>query len=262
MVRRKGKNCFFNTQKILCSRCFHFSVKTGAASVLFCEKMEGGIEFLGLFTIIVCEFKIGLIMKRVLYVHGFRGSAYGRGYKRVLSALPGGYKLFSIDYDEADCSHAREQILNFIDEFKIDLVIGSSLGGFITLTLNGIPRFVINPCWDPPVELCKLVEQDAAFTKMIKTYMPYEIWIAKSVNYQEKMLVKGFFGKYDELFGTKYVEEFSGYYSSYEMIDSGHHLSEEGAKQIFKNIDDYWKRVRILENMQKANDDIISDVLD
>ena len=68
-------------------------------------------------------------MKRVLYVHGFRGSAYGRGYKRVLNALPEGYKLFSIDYDEADCSHAREQILNFIDEFKIDLVIGSSLGG-------------------------------------------------------------------------------------------------------------------------------------
>ena len=65
------------------------------------------------------------------------------------------------------------------------------------------------------------------------------------------MLVKGFFGKYDELFGTKYVEEFSGYYSSYEMIDSGHHLSEEGAKQIFKNIDDYWESVRILENMQK-----------
>ena len=29
-------------------------------------------------------------MKRVLYVHGFRGSAYGRGYKRVLSALPEG----------------------------------------------------------------------------------------------------------------------------------------------------------------------------
>lgn len=210
-----------------------------------------GIEFFGLFTIIVCDFKIDWIMKRVLYVHGFRGYAYGRGYKRVLNALPEGYKLFSIDYDEADCSHAREQILNFIDEFNIDLVIGSSLGGFITLTLNGIPRFVINPCWDPPAELCKLVEQDAAFMKMIKTYMPYEIWIAKSVNYQEKMLVKGFFGKYDELFGTKYVEDFSGYYSSYEMIDSGHHLSEEGAKQIFKNIDDYWERVRILKNMQK-----------
>lgn len=63
-------------------------------------------------------------------------------------------------------------------------------------------------------------------------------------------------------FGTKYVEVFSGYYSSYEMIDSGHHLSEEGAKQIFKNIDDYWESVRILENMQKANDEIVSDVLD
>ena len=58
------------------------------------------------------------------------------------------------------------------------------------------------------------------------------------------------------------MEEFSGYYSSYEMIDSGHHLSEEGAKRIFKNIDDYWESVRILENMQKANDEIVSDVLD
>ena len=49
-----------------------------------------GIEFFGLFTIIVCDFKIDWNMKRVLYVHGFRGSAYGRGYKRVLNALPEG----------------------------------------------------------------------------------------------------------------------------------------------------------------------------
>lgn len=45
MVRRKGKNCFFNIQKVLCSKCFRFKVKTAAASVLFCEKMKGGIEF-------------------------------------------------------------------------------------------------------------------------------------------------------------------------------------------------------------------------
>ena len=65
------------------------------------------------------------------------------------------------------------------------------------------------------------------------------------------MLCKCLFGKDDGLFGTKYVEQYSRYYSSYEMIDSGHHLSEEGAMQIFKNIDDYRESVRILKNMQK-----------
>lgn len=58
MVRRKGKNCFFNTQKILCSRCFHFSVKTGAASVLFCEKMEGGLNFLNFLLLLYVNLKL------------------------------------------------------------------------------------------------------------------------------------------------------------------------------------------------------------
>lgn len=103
MVRRKGKNCFFNTQKVWCSRCFHFFSENGCRKCfIFVKKIGVGIEFLGLFTIIVCDFKIDWNMKRVLYVHGFRGSAYGRGYKRVLNALPEGYKLFSIDYDESD----------------------------------------------------------------------------------------------------------------------------------------------------------------
>lgn len=58
MGRRKGKNCFFNTQKVLCPRCFRFQEKMGAASVLFWEKMEGGLNFLDFLLLLYVNLKL------------------------------------------------------------------------------------------------------------------------------------------------------------------------------------------------------------
>ena len=49
----------------------------------------------------------------------------------------------SFTYTQADVAKARQEILGYIREHGIDLVVGSSLGGFIALTLSGIPRIVV-----------------------------------------------------------------------------------------------------------------------
>ena len=57
--------------------------------------------------------------------------------------VPEGYMVESFTYTQADFAKARQEILGYIREHGIDLVVGSSLGGFIALTLSGIPRIVV-----------------------------------------------------------------------------------------------------------------------
>lgn len=175
-------------------------------------------------------------MRKILYVHGYNGMPEGYSCNLIKSVLPEGYTIEGVDYDQNDCALARQQIFDYIKEHGIDLVIGSSLGGFITLTLTGIKRFVINPCCLPSVELPKIdVPQE-----LINTYKPFEPLLDQACN-EDRNLVRGFFGDHDELLGDRYVEFFSQRFGHWQRISSGHHLSLEGAKVIAESLDVYFE---------------------
>lgn len=175
-------------------------------------------------------------MRKILYVHGYNGMPEGYSCNLIKSVLPEGYTIEGVDYDQNDCALARQQIFDYIKDHGIDLVIGSSLGGFITLTLSGIKRFVINPCCLPSVELPKIdVPQE-----LISTYKPFEPLLDQASN-EDRNLVRGFFGDHDELLGDRYVEFFSQRFGHWQRISSGHHLSLEGAKVIAESLDVYFE---------------------
>lgn len=171
-------------------------------------------------------------MRKILYVHGYNGMPEGYSCNLIKSVLPEGYTIEGVDYDQNDCALARQQILEYINAHNIDLVIGSSLGGFITLTLSGTKRFVINPCCLPSVELPKI---DVPH-ELIDTYKPFEPLLDQASD-KDRLLVRGFFGDHDELLGDRYVEFFSQRFGQWQRISSGHHLSEEGAKVIAGSLD-------------------------
>ena len=171
-------------------------------------------------------------MRKILYVHGYNGMPEGYSCNLIKSVLPEGYTIEGVDYDQNDCALARQQIFDYIKAHDIDLVIGSSLGGFITLTLTGINRFVINPCCLPSVELPKIdVPQE-----LIETYKPFEPLLDQASD-EDRSLVRGFFGDHDELLGDRYIEFFSQRFGHWQRISSGHHLSEEGAKMIAERLE-------------------------
>ena len=119
----------------------------------------------------------------------------------------------------------------YIREHDIDLVMGSSLGGFITQTLKGLPRILINPCWLPSEVLPAI----GAPAELVATYAPFEKW-AEEHAAEDKSLVHAFFADADELLGDKYVSAFMCHYpkSHCHRIHSRHHLSEEGARAIIE----------------------------
>lgn len=170
-------------------------------------------------------------MKKLLYIYGYGGSAAGSTVTLLKRLMPEGYSIESFTYTQADCAKAREEILAYIAEHEIDMVMGSSLGGFITLTLTGVPRIVVNPCWQPSMVLPAL----GASASLVATYAAFEEAIERP---EDPEMVQAYFADADELLGDKYIERYQRYYdaSHCHRIVSGHHLSEAGARAIIADL--------------------------
>lgn len=171
----------------------------------------------------------------ILYVHGFNGSPEGHSYNLLKKHLPEGCEIIGMDYDQNDCNRALEQIRHTVKEKQINLIIGCSLGGFLTLLTEGVERFVINPCYLPSIELPKLKVQNglpAATPEMIATYEPFE-YTCRNLPVIDKQRIHCFIGHADELFGDKYYEDIiEDLGRPPRMLFSGHHLSESAAETL------------------------------
>ena len=170
-------------------------------------------------------------MKKILYIHGYNGNKHGVSYQRIKKYAKG-FDVVAIDYDQEKPNEAIRTILDYVYDNNIDLVIGSSLGGFLTMNCFDIPRVVINPCIMPVMELPKLGYKGPT--------SDYKILQKSLLNYKpdslEKLTCIGCFGDNDELFGTKFLETFkSKGYKAYN-IQSTHQISEKGAKQLMEVI--------------------------
>ena len=88
----------------------------------------------------------------ILYIHGYNGSPFGSSYHH-LKLYAAGHNLHSIDYNPEQPELAIQSIKQYVADNQIDLIVGASLGGFLAMHIFGIPRIVVNPCWNPAVEL-------------------------------------------------------------------------------------------------------------
>ena len=93
---------------------------------------------------------------KILYVHGYNGDPYGESYNNLKNQCGTKHELHTIDYDPNKPIDAIKIINKYVDEHKIELIIGASLGGFLTMNVFGVSRIVVNPCWNPAIELPKI----------------------------------------------------------------------------------------------------------
>lgn len=174
-------------------------------------------------------------MKKLLYIHGYNGSPEGSSCQLFRKHMPQDeWQVIGMDYNQEDCAVALQQIRETIEREGIDLVAGSSLGGFLALLTTGIKRIVINPCYLPSVELPKLGPHNglpAPSKEMIATYAAFEPQL-KTFDFDERKLITGYFAEHDELLGSRYSEMFIYDVAALREIPGGHHLCEEAVKTI------------------------------
>lgn len=184
-------------------------------------------------------------MVRTLLIYGFNGSPDSQYCQMLKKWLPSDkFDVRCYEYPQGDCRKSLASIESIIASEKIDLVIGISLGGFVTLALKtDRKRIVINPCMRPSVELPKLTPRpdhsnDSLPSKdMIESYKSLE----RQVNRKnlDNANVMGFFALDDELFGLKYLKGFVEKWGSATPIPGGHGGCEEAMPQVVECIIDF-----------------------
>lgn len=193
-------------------------------------------------------------MIKILFVYGYGGSPESTFCRLIREALPASdYEVLCPEYPQEDIEATRRFLTDFIEKEGIDMVVGTSLGGFITLSLDvALPRVVINPCMKPTVELSKLQPRDGhpedkiVSQEMLTGYGKYEDGV-NCGTYRRSPKVIGLFAEHDELLGTKYKKGFKAYYDDARSMSGGHHGNPEAIPAICQAIKDVMKPILYID---------------
>lgn len=160
----------------------------------------------------------------ILYIHGLNSTANSRTATVMQQCLGNSYKVYAPAIPKQP-DEALSVVKNAIHQYKIDLVIGSSLGGFIALKLRNVMKIVINPCCNPGLELQKLGEPEIA-----TRYEQLQKSLWTNIDAEEREITFGLFGTHDELFS--YLPEFQKHYNYVKKMSDGHRISPMNIKNV------------------------------
>lgn len=183
---------------------------------------------------------------KILYVHGFgsnENSVTGKSLKRILS----NHEVITKTFDLLNVKMLPGLLRKFVISQKIDLVIGSSLGGFYTLTLGDvIPKIVINPCMRPSLVMDKI---DSSITpEVLSDFEKLESKIYADIDADTKEYTYGIFSSNDELFSFKRFFETKYIRNHTLTVSGGHHrLTESQLEKVLETFEHTFDLIKIHE---------------
>ncbi len=95
---------------------------------------------------------------KILNIHGYKGSAENSAFS-ALKATDAEIISPQLDYDKENPEKLLEKLGKMIVENAVEIIVGTSLGGFFALALSvrtGLPVILINPCLMPFVVIPRL----------------------------------------------------------------------------------------------------------
>lgn len=171
-------------------------------------------------------------MTNILYIHGYGSNANSSTGQEIRKNLSPDITVFthsfSNDYDKFDVmSDNIKQAQELINDMNINLVVASSMGGFIAMACIGVPKILINPCMLPSEQLKRRIAPEIADLEVQK-YQHFEALFTP--NSKERRLTFGLFSTHDELFSYKNLFEAKyGPDYSFTMVDC-HRISPESIR--------------------------------
>lgn len=158
-------------------------------------------------------------MKNLLYIYGFNSSAKTSTSARTFREELKDFEVHTPNYPQNDGIKSYKFLQDYIDKNNIDIVVGTSLGGFLTLCLKCDNKVIINPACgagDNIILIGASKKQADSYNKIKEQYL----WKNTAKNQI------ALFGKYDNL--VDYKDEYIEHYGNgnvYE-IPTEHHLEK------------------------------------
>ena len=169
----------------------------------------------------------------VFYVWGYGSSPESHTVKDLQDLLGDDYNVVSDYYAQYNPEEAINDIKYHIQEKKIDILVGSSLGGYIAMQIPHIKKVIINPCICPLYELPLLTDEagePCVPPHIVDFYFNWDnkhnVW--ETFNNSETVFIMG---EDDEVFGTKYIEEVKEHSTKVNVVKQGHQNTRESVEQ-------------------------------
>lgn len=191
---------------------------------------------------------------KIFYIHGFGSTGNSQtvqglrkilGDKAIIHAPQFSNDLSTFEKIKQNIEEARKHI----SEFRPEIIIGSSFGGFITTFIDGYYKIIINPCLLPSERLSTLSpnmgKEDIEKLKKLES--------DRDIDMEDNYFTFGLFGLNDELFSYRaYFEKEFSKYRSYTM-PCGHRIDIENIENHLIPL--IWEVKKDLDNF---NPDIFS----
>lgn len=108
---------------------------------------------------------------KILNIHGYQGDPHNAAFSALSEIGEGKFEIISpaVDHDKESPDKVIEDLRKIVEENSIDLLTGTSLGGFYAAVLSAeydLPVIFVNPCLLPFDVLPRL-----GYTGDIRTYM-------------------------------------------------------------------------------------------
>ena len=185
---------------------------------------------------------------KILYIHGFGSTGNSQTVQGLQKALGNDATILAPQFsnDLSTVAQIEQNIAEaqkYKNEFRPDVVIGSSFGGFIATFLHGFPRILINPCLLPSERLHNLSpnmsKEDIELLKALET--------SHDIDGEMRFEMYGLFGLHDELFS--YLNLFKKQYgeSKTYTMPCGHRIDAENIENHLIPI--IWEVNKITESL-------------
>lgn len=173
---------------------------------------------------------------KVLYVHGFGGSANGASSKIVLKALKEAFPDEHIEFNAPAIPYMDPVKAHDFIELNsryVDLVIASSLGAFYASTVDSNRALLINPASPEDVKRVGNIPND-----MFLELKKLELYRNSHLDNDTIDNVYLMFGKNDEVLNNK--EYYSNLYTDFNVYDFNgkHKLSDSDVEELITVLKD------------------------
>ena len=182
-------------------------------------------------------------MKTLLYIHGFMSGSNGTKSKQLSKKFKNIYNVITPELT-ADPDSSIEIINKYIDEYKPDIIVGTSLGGFMSLMCNntGCNIYLCNPCLYPQKELsqwlnskqtyfCERLDGVQTYTLTNETLQKYTNYDTISEILKNKDNIYAVCSTCDDIIGDTHYKTLSNILNNDHLIVSdefGHQCNGKG----------------------------------